>query len=104
VDRPAAYLGAHASADGMAFYSRGAFPPSYTGNLFVAEWGAYDTTAYGRRVVRIVFRPNGTARSVSRFAGGFAHPLALVVDAYGALLVADWERGVIYRIQADGAP
>jgi hypothetical protein len=43
-------------------------------------------------------RPDGTARRVSVFASGFAHPLALLVDRRGALLVADWGRGVVYRI------
>jgi hypothetical protein len=35
---------------------------------------------------------------VTDFACGFDHPLALVVDRTGALLVADWGRGIIYRI------
>ena len=30
------------------------------------------------------------------------HPPALEVDRDGALLVADWGRGVIYRIQSRG--
>jgi glucose/arabinose dehydrogenase len=36
---------------------------------------------------------------VSVFASGFDHPLALAVDPTGALLVADWGRGVVYRIR-----
>jgi glucose/arabinose dehydrogenase len=39
---------------------------------------------------------------VTKFASGFDHPLALAVDRSGALLVADWGRGVIYRIQSRG--
>jgi len=39
---------------------------------------------------------------VTTFARGFDHPLALVVDPNGGLLVADWGRGVIYRIQSRG--
>jgi hypothetical protein len=35
---------------------------------------------------------------VSTFATGFDHPLALAVGPIGDLLVADWGRGVIYRI------
>jgi len=42
------------------------------------------------------------ARAVTTFARGFEHPLALVVDPKGGLLVADWGRGVIYRIQSRG--
>jgi glucose/arabinose dehydrogenase len=57
-------------------------------------------------LVRVVLGPGGTApiSDVTVFASGFEHPLAVVVDPQGALLVADYGRGVIYRIQADGAP
>ena len=104
VTRPSAYLEPHSSADGIAFYTGRAFPRGYRGNLFVAEWGEYLHAHFGRRVVRVELRPNGTARRVSVFASGFAHPLALLVDHRGGLLVADWGRGTVYRIQARGRP
>ncbi|HSC51194.1 MAG TPA: PQQ-dependent sugar dehydrogenase [Gaiellaceae bacterium] len=91
VTRPAAYLEPHSSADGLAFWR---------GDLYVAEWGQYLSHRFGRRIVRVQLRPNGTARRVSVFASGFAHPLALLVDRRGGLLVADWGRGVVYRIHA----
>jgi glucose/arabinose dehydrogenase len=102
VTAPAAYLEPHSSADGLAFYTGHSFPRGYGGNLFVAEWGEYLSNRFGRRVVRMRLSPNGHARSVSTFASGFAHPLALLVDRRGGLLVADWGRGVVYRIQARG--
>jgi glucose/arabinose dehydrogenase len=95
VAKPAAYLEPHSSADGIAFWR---------GDLFVAEWGQYLSHRFGRRVVRVELRPNGTARRVTSFAAGFAHPLALLVDKRGGLLVADWGPGVVYRIQARGRP
>ena len=52
----------------------------------------------GRHAVRVQLRPNGTARRVRGFASGFAHALALLVDRRGGLLVADWGRGIVYRI------
>jgi hypothetical protein len=52
--------------------------------------------------VRVELRSNGMARRVSVFASGFAHPLALLVDHRGGLLIADWGRGTVYRIQARG--
>jgi glucose/arabinose dehydrogenase len=89
VARPLAYLEPHASADGMAFWR---------GELYVAEWGQYLNHRFGRRVVRV--RLSGPMRSrVSVFASGFDHPLALAVDRGGALLVADWGRGVVYGIR-----
>jgi len=60
----------------------------------VAEWGEYLEEDHGRRVVRVDVRSG----RVTDFAEGFPHPLALAVDPWGALLVADWETGVIYRI------
>ena len=89
VTRPAAYLEPHSSADGIAFWR---------GDLYVAEWGQYLSHRFGRRVVRVQLRPNGTARKVSVFASGLPHPLALLPDRAGGLLVADWERGIVYRI------
>jgi glucose/arabinose dehydrogenase len=89
VRRPAANLEPHASADGLAFWR---------GDLYVAEWGQYLSNRFGRRVVRVQLRKNGTARRVTTFASGFAHPLALLPDRSGGLLVADWSRGLVYRI------
>ena len=88
VARPSAYLEPHASADGLAFWH---------GALYVAEWGQYLSSRAGRRVVRILLGPDGRARRVSVFATGLEHPLALLA-AGRSLLLADWGRGVIYRI------
>ena len=52
--------------------------------------------------MRIRLGPDGRATRVTKFASGFDHPLALAVDKSGALLVADWGSGVIYRIQSRG--
>ena len=104
VTAPAAYLEPHSSADGLAFYTGRSFPRAYAGNVFIAEWGEYLSDRFGRRVVRVQLAPDGHARSVSTFAEGFAHPLALLVDRNGGLLVADWGRGLVYRIQARGRP
>lgn len=86
---PVAYLEPHSSADGIAFWR---------GGLYVAEWGQYLSERRGRRVVRIVLGANGSlSRSETTFADGFDHPLALL-PAKSALLVADWGRGLVYRI------
>jgi glucose/arabinose dehydrogenase len=101
VTPPVAYLEPHSSADGLAVYRGGSFGERFEGNLFVAEWGQYDSRRRGRKLSRVVLRP-GRPGAVSAFATGFAHPIAVTVDPLGALLVADHERGVIYRIQARG--
>ena len=82
-----AYLEPHSSADGIAVWR---------GRLYVAEWGEYKADLHGRRVVRVDL---DTGR-VRPFADGFPHPLALAVDPWNALLVADYETGVVYRISA----
>jgi glucose/arabinose dehydrogenase len=102
VTPPAAYLEPHSSADGLAFYTGHSFPDAYRGDLFVALWGQYLSKRHGRRVVRVKLGPDGTATRATEFARGFDHPLALEIDSDGALLVADWGRGVIYRIQSRG--
>jgi glucose/arabinose dehydrogenase len=100
VTRPVAYLEPHSSADGIAFTQGPSFPARYRDGLFVALWGQYYARRYGRRV-DFVALPSGRVR---RFATGFDHPLAVAFDPHGALLVADWGRGVIYRIQRRGRP
>jgi hypothetical protein len=66
----------------------------------VAEWGQYLSKRFGRLVVRVDLRPNGSARRVTVFASGFPHPLALLVDRWGGLLIADWGPGIAYWIVA----
>lgn len=88
VSKPVAYLEPHSSADGIAFWH---------GAIYVAEWGEYLSTHAGRRVVRIELGAAGAARRVTTFAAGFDHPLALL-PSRGGLLVADWGRGLVYRI------
>jgi hypothetical protein len=88
VTPPVAYLKPHSAPGGMAFWK---------GALFVAEWGQYLADDHGRKLTRVLLRPRRPAR-VSTFARGFAHPLAVLVDRRGGLLVADHGRGVVYRI------
>jgi glucose/arabinose dehydrogenase len=99
VTAPAAYLEPHAAAAGLGFYTGKSFAPGYRGSLFVAEWGQYYSRRFGRRVVHVELRRGGR---VVPFASGFQHPLALLIDRRGGLLVADWGNGIVFRIQADG--
>ena len=86
VAAPVAYLEPHSSANSLSFWRDG---------LFVAEWGQYLSTRWGRKLVRVDVR-NGRATT---FASGFDHPLGLAVEPGGdGLLAGDWGRGVVYRI------
>jgi glucose/arabinose dehydrogenase len=94
VTAPVAYLEPHSSADGMTFATGSTFRGRFAGDLFVAEWGRYCCLTKGRVVERVhLGNPRGTV-----FASGFDHPLAVERDPEGGLLVADWGRGVVYRI------
>jgi glucose/arabinose dehydrogenase len=101
VTPPVAYLEPHSSADGLVVYRGDSFGERFAGNLFVAEWGQYLRRDRGRKVARVVLRP-GRPAAVSTFARGFDHPIAVTIDPGGALLVADYGRGVVYRIRARG--
>jgi glucose/arabinose dehydrogenase len=71
------------------------------GDLRVVSRGLRNPFGHGRKLTRVVLRP-GRPGAVSTFATGFDHPIAVTVDPLGALLVADYGRGVVYRIQARG--
>ncbi|MFQ5875670.1 MAG: PQQ-dependent sugar dehydrogenase, partial [Dehalococcoidia bacterium] len=99
---PVAELEPRSSADGIAFYTGDQFPPEYHNNIFIAMWGSH-SGLQGRKVVRVELSREGesyTAR-VSDFALGLDRPLDLVVAPDGALLIADYGTGVIYRVYAE---
>ena len=101
VIRPVALFEPHSSADGIVFYSAHTFPKRYQGDAFVAEWGAeYGPAPTGHIVKDVHF--SGKRITVSTFATGFSHPLAVAIAPDSSLLVADWGTGIIWRIQANG--
>jgi glucose/arabinose dehydrogenase len=95
---PVAVFAAHTSADGIVFYEGTEFPADYRDNAFVAEWGANNGGSIGRRIERVVF--TGSQGSVTDFATGFSHPLAVVLAPDGGLLVGDYGTGRIIEIFA----
>lgn len=98
---PVALLAPHSSSDGIAFYTGKTYPRSYRGDAFVAQWGdTVNSLGTGHMVVRVHF--DGSHATVSTFAGGLSHPLAVAIGRGGALLVADNGTGTIWRIQARG--
>ncbi|GAC1442620.1 MAG: hypothetical protein NVSMB52_00010 [Chloroflexota bacterium] len=98
---PAAVFEPHSSADGIAFYTGYTFPRSYRGDAFVAEWGDIVNNAdTGHRVKRVHF--SNTSVTVSDFATGFSHPLAVANAPGGVLLVADYGTGIVWSIGANG--
>jgi glucose/arabinose dehydrogenase len=98
---PVALFEPHSSADGLVFYSRRTFPERYRGDAFVAEWGdSVNGLGTGRILKDVHFA--GSRVTVSTFATGFTHPVAVAIAPDSSLLVADWGSGTIWRIQANG--
>ena len=57
---------------------------------------------YTLRTLCLPFISGEAVRQTLTLASGFERPIAVVVDPLGALLVADYGRGMIFRIQARG--
>jgi len=98
---PVVELPEHSSADGLAFYTGRLFPSQYQNVLFIALWGANSgDPAIGKKVVAVVLTRSGTdwQGTVYDFAWGFANPLDVTVGPDGALYVADFGTGRVYRI------
>lgn len=98
---PVATFEPHSSADGLVFYSGSTFARRYRGDAFVAEWGdSVNGLGTGHILKDVHFA--GSKVSVSTFATGFSHTLAIAIAPDSSLLVADWGTGIIWRIQANG--
>ena len=98
---PVVNLQGHSSSDGFTFYYGFEFPVEYVGNVFIAQWGANTSDPnIGRRVVMVPLTrsDHGFVGQEDVFATGFDHPIDIIEDHEGGLLVADYGSGVIYRI------
>ncbi len=96
---PVALLPAHSAAGGMFFYTGGIFG-EWQNDIFVTLYGANSGDPdIGRSVVRIhVTRTDsGWTGEVHPFAAGFDRPLDITGGLDGAIYVADYAAGIIYR-------
>lgn len=79
---------------GLTAYYAGQFPPEYFGNLFVTLWNAVEG---GQRVIRVRILPNGLPL-ISAFVTGLIRPIDVTVAPDGALVVADYVYGHLWRV------
>jgi glucose/arabinose dehydrogenase len=102
-------LGAHTASLGLAFYASDAFPARYRGGAFIGQHGSWNREPRsGYQVVFVPFaagRPSGVMEPVlTGFLDSQGHargrPVGVVVDATGALLVADDVGGIVWRLRA----
>ena len=82
----------HGAISGITAYTAKAFPGDYINNLFVALWSAFPGA---QKVVRI--ETDSPVRT-SDFVLGLAAPVDLTQSPDGALLIADWATGHIFKI------
>jgi glucose/arabinose dehydrogenase len=102
---PAHKLGAHVAPLGMKFYTGKQFPAEYHKQIFIAEHGSWNRSQKsGYRITQVRLQ-QGKAVAYEVFAEGWlqgqenwGRPADLLVMPDGALLVADDQAGVIYRI------
>ena len=102
-------LSSHVAPLGLVFYTASNLPPAYRGGAFVGEHGSWDRSVLnGYKVVYVPFangRPSGMAQDV---VTGFltpddkarGRPVALAVDSWGALLIADDTGNAVWRVTA----
>ncbi len=102
---PIARVAPSSGITGITCYAGGNFPSDYHGDLFVTLWGTFTySVETGRRVMWVHLEetddgPRGTA---VEFMGGFGHPIDIVEDLQGDLLVLDYEFGQVFRIRYTG--
>ena len=111
--KPSLTYRAHAASLQMAFYKGWQFPADYRGDAFVAMRGSWNRKPpSGYEVVRVHFDKSGKPLSITPFLTGFLLPnggpngapghfarlagLAMAKD--GALLLADDNNGIVYRV------
>jgi len=103
---PALRLGPHVAPLGLAFYTGDMFPADYRDQLFVTEHGSWNRTEkIGYRIKLVRFDAQGQVTGQEVFASGWlqgeeswGRPNDVLVMPDGALLVADDQANVIYRI------
>jgi YD repeat-containing protein len=81
----------HGAVTGITAYLAHQFPVDYFNNLFVTLWSAFPGA---QKIVRIQLSPF----KISDFALGLADPVDVTVSPEGALVVADWATGHIFKI------
>lgn len=105
---PLASLGLHDAPAGIESYDAGRFPAAYRGNLFITLWGSFFAEPERPpQLLRATIQETagGPRATTETFAEGFKHPIDVVADRDGTLLVLDYGEGsendtsgTLYRI------
>ena len=104
-------LSSHVAPLGLVFDTGAALPERFRGGAFVGEHGSWDRQALnGYKVVFVPFaggRPSGKAQDivtgfVSSDGKTRGRPVAVTLDAKGALLIADDVGNAVWRVSRNG--
>ena len=95
-------LGPSSSADGCAFWSAPGLPAALRGAAFIARFNGRITEAPGGAGASLTYADlvavDVATGHVRQVVTGFSHPLAVLADPAGRLLVADYGSRQIYAI------
>src|SRR5262249_48412400 len=109
--KPDYALGNHTASLGLTFSGGTLLPANLRNGAFVGQHGSWNRDpASGYKVIFVPFqdgRPSGTAVDIltgflSADGGALGRPVGVVMDAKGALLVADDVGNVIWRVAPAG--
>lgn len=102
---PIAMFEAHSIPTGMTIVpsDTASFPAQYRGDIFVALWGTQplgSSAARGHDVVSVHLTntPVGVRGTVTPFMTNITHPIGVIFGPDGALYIADWQQGFIFRV------
>lgn len=107
---PALKLGAHVAALGLRFYEGSMFPPSYHGNILIAEHGSWNRSELsGYQVVSVHFGADGHPEKPEVLVSGFredqdawGRPADVQPLPDGSVLISDDTADAIYRLTYNG--
>ena len=99
-------LGPSSSADGCAFWPAAALPAPLRANAFIARYNGKITEAAGGAGASLTYADlvavDVATGHVRQVVAGFSHPLAVLAEPGGRLLVADYGARQIYAISVLG--
>ncbi len=96
---PVASLGLHTAATGIEAYDGHQFPAEYNGDLFLTLWGSF---VFPPEFAPELYRYTPGDSEIQLFGTGFNHPIDVLMDVDGSLLVLDYGLEALYRIVYTG--
>ena len=97
---PVASLGLHTGSTGIDVYNGTQFPLEYANDIFLTLWGSFEFEA---EFAPELYRYTPGEDAIVLFGSGFEHPIDVLMDQDGSLLVLDYGLGALFRIVYTGS-